>query len=71
LSNVPQLGVAAAGAASAPALQTIQGQWKNLDGKYQVTFSAGGKEGQMAATIEGDRLTMTGDGMTLVFGRED
>ena len=71
LRNVPQFSSAPGGPASAPALQTLQAQWKNLDGRYQITFSEAGKPGQLAGTIEGDRLTMTGEGATLVFGRED
>ena len=71
LRNVPQVRPLAVGAGPIPALQTIQGQWKNLDGKYQITLSAGGKEGELAATVEGDRLTITGEGIVWVFAHED
>jgi uncharacterized membrane protein required for colicin V production len=71
LKNVPQVRLPAAGAPPAATLQTIQGQWKNLDGKYQISISAGGKESELAATVEGDRLTITGEGIVWVFAHED
>ncbi len=54
--------------APAPAMQTLQGQWKNLDGKYQLTFSGGA---DVLATVEGDRLSMSYEGTGLAFTRED
>jgi len=72
LKNVPQLKLPAAGAAAPPVgPQTLQGQWKNLDGKYQLTLSTGGKDEDLSATVEGDRLTIKSNGMTLAFNRED
>src|SRR6266568_3417612 len=72
LKNVPQLKLPAAGPAPPPVgPQTLQGQWKNLDGKYQLTVSAGGKDEDLSATVEGDRLTIKSNGMTLAFNRED
>ncbi|MEI6391571.1 MAG: CvpA family protein [Verrucomicrobiota bacterium] len=71
LKNVPQVRAAAPGAAPGFALQTMQGTWKNLDGKYQITVSTGSKDADMATVVEGDRLTITGEGMNLVFNRED
>jgi hypothetical protein len=71
LKNVPQIKPPAGAATSAPALQTVQGQWKNQDGKYQIMLSAAGKDGELAATLEGDRLTMVGEGIIWVFTRED
>jgi hypothetical protein len=67
LKNVPPLRSALAGTA-APALQTISAQWQNLDGKYQISLTGGG---ELSATVEGDRLTMTGQGTTWVFAHED
>jgi len=69
LKNVSQFKVTA-GAAPATG-QTAQGQWQKLDGKYQFTFSLGGKEEQIPATIEGDRLTITSEGTESVLLRED
>ena len=69
LKNVSQLKVTTS---AAPANgQTTQGQWQKLDGKYQFSFSLGGKEEQIPATIEGDRLTITNEGTELVLLRED
>lgn len=69
LKNLPQGGASGAGTGAGP--QTIQGEWKNLDGKYQINVTTPGKEADLAAMVEGDRLTITGHGMNLVFNRED
>ena len=71
LKNVPQLKLPATGAAPSSGPQTLKGQWKNLDGKYQLTLSGGIKDEQLPATVEGDRLTIAAEGMGLVFDRED
>jgi len=71
LKNVPQLKLPAAGAAPTGGAQTLKGQWKNLDGKYQLTLSGGIKDELLPAAIEGDRLTIAAEGMSLVFDRED
>lgn len=71
LKNVPGVG-SPAGAASASGPETLQGQWQSLDGgKYQLSVSMGGKDAELAAVVEGDRLTITGEGMNLVFSREN
>jgi hypothetical protein len=63
LKNVPpQLRFFVGGGA-----QTLSGQWKNLDGKYQ--FTVAGMD--LPATIEGDRLTLKTEGPGAVFERED
>jgi hypothetical protein len=51
--------------------QTVQGKWQGADGKYQFNFSGG--PGDVAGTLEGDRLTIAGGagGMTLSFLREN
>ena len=68
LKNGPPLKAAAGAAPSG----TIQGQWKDLDGgKYQLSFSEGGNPEEVAAVIEGDRLTIKGSGMDLVLDREE
>jgi len=71
LKNVPQLKLPGAGATPSSAMQTLKGQWKSEDGKYQLTLSGGIREEQVPAAIEGDRLTITTEGMGLVFDRED
>ncbi len=50
------------------ALQTLQGQWIDLEAnKYQLTIQGA----TLPATIQGDRLTVKGEAMDLVFNRED
>ena len=71
LKNVPQLRLPAAGAAPAGGPQTLKGQWKDLDGKYQLALSGGSRDEQLTAAVEGDRLTIAGEGLGLVFDRED
>jgi hypothetical protein len=69
LKNLPALKLAVAGTPATP--QTLQGQWKSLDGKYLLTLSGGGQEQQLETLVETDRLTMKSEGMDLVFNRED
>ena len=71
LKNAPQLRLPTAGAAASGGPQTLKGQWQNLDGKYQLTLSGGIRDEQLTATVEGDRLTIGGEGIGLVFDRED
>lgn len=71
LKNVPQVRLPAPGTALSGGPQTLKGQWKNLDSKYQLALSSGGKEELLTATIDGDRLTIGGEGLGLVFDRED
>jgi hypothetical protein len=47
--------------------QTVQGQWKDADGKYQLSFP----NLEVLATVEGDRLTYRSEGTDMVFARED
>ena len=71
LKNVPQLKLPAAGTVSSGGMQTLKGQWKDQDGKYQLTLSGGIRDEQLPALIEGDRLTIAAEGLGLVFDRED
>jgi uncharacterized membrane protein YvlD (DUF360 family) len=71
LKNAPQLRLPTPGAAASGGPQTLKGQWKDLDGKYQLDLSSGSKEELLTATIEGDRLTIAGEGISLAFDRED
>jgi len=70
LKNLPQVRLPIAGAAPTGGPQTLKGQWKGGDGKYLLNLSGGPKDEQLAATVEGDRLTITGEGTNLVFDRE-
>jgi hypothetical protein len=71
LKNTPPLRLPAAGATVSSGPQTLKGQWKDLDGKYQLALSGGSKDELLTTTIEGDRLTIAGEGMSLVLDRED
>ena len=72
LKNVPQIRLAAAGGAPAGGgPQTLRGQWKTSDGKYQLALSGGGRNEVLAATLEGSRLTFGMEGIELAFDRED
>ena len=72
LKNVPQLRLATAAAAPAGGgLQTLKGQWKASDGKYQLALSGGSRDESLVATLDGDRLTIGMDGFDLAFDRED
>ena len=69
---MPQIRLAAAGAAPAGGgPQTLKGQWKVSDGKYQLALSGGSRDEVLAATLEGDRLTIGMEGLDLAFDRED
>ena len=69
LKNVAQLTVSAT---ATPANgQSAQGQWSKEDGKYQFTFTLGGREEQVPAKVDGDRLTITNGATELVLLRED
>jgi hypothetical protein len=64
--NMPT-GKIAPGVAAASLQPTVAGTWKEAEGKYLLSFSGT----ELPATIEGDRLTIKGDGLDLVFDRED
>ena len=69
LKSVPQIGLG--GTPTAGGAQTLKGQWKAADGKYQLALSGAGREEALAATLEGDRLTIGMQGLDLAFDRED
>ena len=71
LKNMPPIRAPGAGAAPGGGSQTLKGQWQNLDGKYQLSLSGGGRDEPLTAAVEGDRLTIGAEGMGLVFDRED
>jgi hypothetical protein len=67
LKNMPRPN---AGAPSAD-LQKMEGQWKSNGDNYLLTMTADGKPLELTAHVQGDRLTVSGTGMDLVFIRED
>ena len=67
LKNAPPLKAPGAAPATASGPQTLQGQWQNLDVKYHLTFSGT----ELPAIVEGDKLTIGGEGLAMVFNRED
>jgi hypothetical protein len=69
LKSVPQIGMGAA--PTAEAAQTLKGQWKAADGKYQLSLSGAGRDEVLLANLEGDRLTIGMQGLDLAFDRED
>jgi hypothetical protein len=69
LKNVSQLKVLPVPAPAAG--QVTPGQWVKLDNGYQFTFSLEGREQQVPALIEGDRLTLKSEGADLVLLREN
>jgi hypothetical protein len=72
LKDIPQVTRPPAGAAAPPAsTQTLPGQWKNVDGKYLLTLNAGGQQGDLPMTVDGDRMVIKQDGLDLAFNRED
>jgi len=68
LRNAPQLQAPAGDAIPAPSNQTLEGQWKNVDGKYQISIAGGG---DLNVAMDQDRMTLSGEGLNLVFSRED
>jgi len=70
LKNVPQLPAPGAMPASSGP-QTLKGEWKRLNGKYQLALSGGAREEEMMASLDGYRLTISGPGLGLVFDREN
>jgi hypothetical protein len=68
IKNVPQVKVPTAAALAVPSgTQTLQGQWKNESGKYQISLSGAAS---VPAVIEGDRMKINVDGAELVFVHE-
>jgi hypothetical protein len=70
LKNVPSLKTQA-GALPASETRTVQGQWEKTGGQYELIFQSAGRSEEMKAQIEGDRMTVLGEGLTLVFTRTD
>ncbi len=70
LKEMPQVRLPTTGAATVSGPQNLKGQWKGAQGKYILSLSGGAKGEQLNATVEGDRLTITGEGLDLIFDRE-
>jgi hypothetical protein len=49
----------------------VPGQWRSSEGKYALTYTVDGRAEESTASIEGDRVTVTGQGLGMVFIRED
>jgi hypothetical protein len=47
---------------------TMEGQWSGAEGKYMITLPG---KGDVSANVDGDRLTMSGQGLELAFSREE
>ncbi len=73
IKNLPPVRLLLATApATAPVVQNLDGKWTNQGGKYQLSMSSSGGAQDFAGTVNGDRLTIdAGEGMTLIFARED
>jgi len=67
LAPPPASAAAAALPPATPNLQNAQGQWKDANGKYLLTFS----NQDLPTNVEGDRLSMKNEGLEWVFARED
>ena len=50
---------------------SIPGQWRSSEGKYALNYTVDGKAEESTASIDGDRMTVTGQGLGMVFNRED
>jgi len=68
LKNLPQVRVPTQNVAQSNPTQNIQGQWKSSGGSYTLTL-AGGTE--VPASIDGERLKMSFEGLELAFNPED
>jgi hypothetical protein len=70
LKNVPHLKTQPAGSTPSAELLTLQGQWKESDGKYEITMPIEGKPEAMEASVDGNRLTINTPIIALVLDRE-
>jgi len=68
LRNLPQLKQQPGQPQSAE-VQTLSGKWKGANGDYG--FDLAGGTDQRTAKIEGGRLAVSGEGMAMVFVKED
>jgi uncharacterized membrane protein required for colicin V production len=54
----------------APEAQTLTGKWRATGGGYVLTFEDHGEKLELEAEVDGDRLTITGESLPLVFDRD-
>jgi len=68
--NYPHIKVTAG---SPPVTESLNlpGQWRSSEGKYALTYTVDGKAEESTASIEGDRMSVIGQGLGMVFNRED
>ena len=71
LREVPPLKLPTPGTVPSSGPQTLKGEWKKLNGKYQLSLSGGSRNEQLDVAVEGDRMTVAGEGLGIVFDRED
>jgi hypothetical protein len=71
LKSFPHLKSAAAGTPAATELLNVPARWADAADRYALTYSPEGKEEAASLEIEGDRLTITGQGLELAFQRQD
>jgi len=67
LKNLPSLKIPAPNATSTGGAQNLTGKWDATGGKYLFSFAGN----DLIATLEGGRLSMTSEGLNLVFVHED
>ncbi len=67
VKNLPSLKIPAPNAPPAPSTQNLSGKWDETGGKYLFSFPGN----DLVATLDGGRLSMSSEGMSLVFVHED
>jgi hypothetical protein len=67
IKNLPSLKIPTPNAQPPAPPQNLQGKWDETGGKYLFSFAAT----DLVASLEGGRLSMNSEGMTLVFVHED
>jgi uncharacterized membrane protein required for colicin V production len=71
MKNLPGVRLPTGAPTTAPP-QTLRGKWKEMDGKrYQLNLSDGGREVELLATVEGDRMVIKEGSLDLAFTRQD
>ena len=73
LKNAPSLKVQA-GSTATNEIRSLQGQWNanaTAPGQYDLTLQGADTSEAMKAKVDGDRLTVTGEGLPLAFTKDD
>ncbi|HZL42277.1 MAG TPA: CvpA family protein [Verrucomicrobiae bacterium] len=71
LKSFPHLKSSVTGTPAPTELLNVPARWADAAGRYALTYSPEGKEEAASLEIEGDRLTITGQGLELAFQRQD